>query len=99
MRKEVNHGKDGRAALVLVDEDYEPLYLECTNCYASYDPDTPLIRDWCYCPSCGAVLAYIEEVDYGAKIDGAEYLAEIMRDPCRQLTELEMKMFRIGGGR
>ena len=97
MCKEVNRGKDGRAALVLIDEDYEPPYLECTHCFADYDPDMPHIKDWCYCPSCGAPLERVDDI--GTKIDGAEYLAKIMCDPCRKLNELEMKTFRIGGER
>ena len=97
MCKEVYSGEIMRAALVLIDEDYEPPYLECTHCYAIYDPDTPGINDWCFCPSCGFALTRVDSVDWGAAIDGQEYLAHLQAERAEQLTPMELRTFVIGG--
>lgn len=82
----------GRAALVLIDEDYEPPYLECTFCNMAFDPSEQNVLYWNHCPNCGKVLAYVDDV--ARLYDGQEYLARVVREPARTLKLTE---YRIGG--
>jgi len=70
--------------------------LECTNCGATFGEYCDGIQHWCFCPNCGKPLAWVDDV--GTLIDGQEYIAQIMRENVRQLDELELTEFRLGGG-